>query len=320
MVRGWVVRRRYQRIRVTVMALQRYSRGYLARKHYKFLKETKAACLIQTRWRGFITKRRYIALRKTALGLQRFGRGVLARRKFLCIKEHMSAITIQRFCRGFLTRRWYNLQRRQVIIVQSLVRRFLAKRLFKKLKIEARSVEHVKKLNIGLERKIIELQQKIQDLNGEMKILKQLDSGRNEYKQEHEKLEIEAKNLRNQIKLKVSEILKLNGNLTAVQNQNSQLQEKLKKDFALIQELQSNNAQIRQTFNSKAVDTAVMEMEKQLREKFEKEKKLLIDERENERASRQQLLRKYYELEEKYEMGLEGEKGGVRSPGIYYLI
>lgn len=33
------------------------------------------------------------------------------------------------------------------------------------LKIEARSIEHVKKLNKGLENKIISLQQKIEDLN-----------------------------------------------------------------------------------------------------------------------------------------------------------
>lgn len=41
----------------------------------------------------------------------------------------------------------------------------MAKRQYKKLRIEARSIEHVKKLNKGLENKIISLQQKIEDLN-----------------------------------------------------------------------------------------------------------------------------------------------------------
>jgi myosin-5 len=45
-----------------------------------------------------------------------------------------------------------------------VVRRWLARRLYKKLKQEARSVEHVKKLNKGLENKIISLQQKIGEL------------------------------------------------------------------------------------------------------------------------------------------------------------
>lgn len=49
------------------------------------------------------------------------------------------------------------------------VRRFLARRKFKKLKAEARSVEHVKQLNKGLENKIISLQQRLGDLQLENK-------------------------------------------------------------------------------------------------------------------------------------------------------
>jgi hypothetical protein len=45
-----------------------------------------------------------------------------------------------------------------------MVRRWLARRLYRKLKMEARSVEHVKKLNKGLENKIISLQHKIEEL------------------------------------------------------------------------------------------------------------------------------------------------------------
>ena len=41
------------------------------------------------------------------------------------------------------------------------MRRLHARRRFKELKREARSVEHVKKLNKGLENKIISLQQKL---------------------------------------------------------------------------------------------------------------------------------------------------------------
>jgi myosin-5 len=45
--------------------------------------------------------------------------------------------------------------------VQSKVRQFLARKEFKKLKIEARSIEHQKTLNKGLENKIISLQQRL---------------------------------------------------------------------------------------------------------------------------------------------------------------
>jgi myosin heavy subunit len=61
-------------------------------------------------------------------------------------------------------RRKYQRTLRQIIIVQSAVRKWMARRLYKKLRQEARSVEHVKKLNKGLENKIISLQQKIEQL------------------------------------------------------------------------------------------------------------------------------------------------------------
>lgn len=72
---------------------------------------------------------------------------------------------IQKHIRGWLTRLWYQKQKHKIVICQAAIRRFLAKRQFKKLKIEARSIEHVKSLNKGLENKIISLQQKIDELN-----------------------------------------------------------------------------------------------------------------------------------------------------------
>lgn len=74
--------------------------------------------------------------------------------------------------RGWLARRRYQEERMKVVICQSAIRRFLARRQFKKLRVEARSIEHVKKLNKGLENKIISLQQKIQELNKESHLMK----------------------------------------------------------------------------------------------------------------------------------------------------
>lgn len=114
--------------------------------------------------------------------MQRYCRGYLARLKHLQLKYNakvtvtistiankklyfMQAIIIQKFVRGWLARRNYQKQRRQIILCQATVRRHFARKQYKKLKIEARSIEHVKKLNKGLENKIISLQQKIEDLN-----------------------------------------------------------------------------------------------------------------------------------------------------------
>lgn len=51
-----------------------------------------------------------------------------------------------------------------VVTIQGLVRCFLARRKLRKLKIEAKSIEHQKKLNKGLENKIISLQQKLNEM------------------------------------------------------------------------------------------------------------------------------------------------------------
>jgi hypothetical protein len=98
---------------------------------------------------------------------------------------------------------------------------------------------------------------------------------------------------------------------------NEKLLEEVKKYKNQFIQLKSNNAKIREEADPKLIDEAVHEREKVLKEKFEKEKKMLIEERENERASRQQLLRKYMALEEKYQSGGRGEDEEERSPGIY---
>ena len=71
---------------------------------------------------------------------------------------------IQRHVRGLLCRRRYARTQRQIVLLQSCVRRLIAKRQLKSLKIEARSIDHQKKLNKGLENKIISLQQRITEL------------------------------------------------------------------------------------------------------------------------------------------------------------
>lgn len=67
--------------------------------------------------------------------------------------------------RGYLARKHCKKQQHHIVICQSAIRRFLARRQYKKLKIQARSIEHVKSLNKGLENKIISLQQKIEEIN-----------------------------------------------------------------------------------------------------------------------------------------------------------
>lgn len=76
---------------------------------------------------------------------------------------HHKAMIIQRSIRGWLQRTKFRRARAAAIVIQCAYRRMHAKRQFKQLKIEARSAEHLKNLNTGMENKIVQLQRKVND-------------------------------------------------------------------------------------------------------------------------------------------------------------
>lgn len=76
---------------------------------------------------------------------------------------HHKAMIIQKYVRGWLQRIKFRRARAAAITIQCAYRRMLAKRELKQLKIEARSAEHFKKLNTGMENKIVQMQRKMDE-------------------------------------------------------------------------------------------------------------------------------------------------------------
>jgi len=76
--------------------------------------------------------------------------------------EH-KAIILQKYARGWLARTRFHRVRDATITLQCYYRRMKARQELKALKIEARSAQHLKKLNIGMENKVVQLQRKIDD-------------------------------------------------------------------------------------------------------------------------------------------------------------
>ena len=124
--------------------------------------------------------------------VKRHARGFLARKACAAARYKMHVVTCQRFVRGWLARLHYKRIRRGFILVESHWRRKVAKREYLKLRVlsfshlfcyffhfnliflsfniaclllqvEARSVENLQKMNRGLENKIIELVNKLDD-------------------------------------------------------------------------------------------------------------------------------------------------------------
>ena len=168
MIRGWFYRKKYVKLRRAAIAGQCLSRGFLARRRAQRMRQNRAAIVIQKTIRCFLQRRRYLSICLTAGQLQRYARGFLARKKYLRLVSNAKAVIIQKMVRGFLVRRRYQKDRQRIVLLQSCWRRWMAKRRFKTLRVEARSIEHVKNLNKGLENKIISMQQKIVEMNKEL--------------------------------------------------------------------------------------------------------------------------------------------------------
>ncbi|XP_068190695.1 unconventional myosin-Vb isoform X2 [Antennarius striatus] len=168
-VRGWLQRVRYRKIRKAAITLQRYGRGYMARRYADFLRLTRAAIICQKQYRMVRDRRAFLRVRQAVITIQAFTRGMFTRRIYWEFLLHHKAMIIQKNVRGWIQRTKFRRARVAAIIIQCAYRRVRAKRQLKQLKIEARSAEHLKKLNTGMENKIVQLQRKVDDQSKEFK-------------------------------------------------------------------------------------------------------------------------------------------------------
>uniref|UniRef100_A0A9J8DBP2 Myosin VAb n=1 Tax=Cyprinus carpio carpio TaxID=630221 RepID=A0A9J8DBP2_CYPCA len=162
-IRCWLARKKYLRIRQATITLQKYTRGHQARCLCKTLRRMRATVIFQKYTRMWAARRQFLRQRTAAVLIQRLLRGYTARLEYKRLVCERKALLIQRWVRGFLARWRFRRIKRAVVYLQCCVRRMLARRELKKLKIEARSVEHYKKLNFGMENKIMQLQRKLDE-------------------------------------------------------------------------------------------------------------------------------------------------------------
>uniref|UniRef100_A0A1A8KZZ0 Myosin VB n=2 Tax=Nothobranchius TaxID=28779 RepID=A0A1A8KZZ0_9TELE len=173
-VRGWLQRIRYRNIRNSALALQRYGRGYLARRYAELLRQTRAALICQKQFRMTRERRSYLKIRRAAVTIQAYARGMFTRRIYWEFLLHHKAMIIQKAVRCWLQRRRFRRARDAAITIQCAFRCLRARRQLKQLKIEARSAQHLKKLNTGMENKIVQLQRKMDEQSKELKTQNEL--------------------------------------------------------------------------------------------------------------------------------------------------
>ncbi|KAI5718198.1 hypothetical protein M8J77_017747 [Diaphorina citri] len=309
-VRCFLVRKKYLSILKSVATLQRWTRGYMARRLVLHMRRTRAAVRIQSAVRAFIHRRQYLRLRALVLGLQCAARGMLVRREVRRVRQNRAALRIQTRVRGFLARRNYEATRAKIVICQASIRRFLAKKRFKKMKKEARRVEHVKKLNKGLENKIISMQQRIGDLTKESALLRTQNTELLEIKTKYEALrgaDIELKKLTKAYQAREQEVLNLTQNLEIERLEKLDLiNEREVERMELIaanEKLEGENLQLIEKIQSIAdeMETSKINIENSIRNRVEAEKSILIREADETRDAYQRLLAEKNTLEARVE-------------------
>ncbi|XP_036699315.1 unconventional myosin-Vc isoform X2 [Balaenoptera musculus] len=153
---------RLDKLRQGCVVIQKHIRGWLQRK--KFLRERRAALIIQQYFRGQQTVRKAVtatALKEAwaAIIIQKYCRAYLVRNLYQLIR--VAAITIQAYTRGFLARRRYRkmLEEHKAVILQKYARAWLVRRRFQNIR---RFV-----INIQLTYRVQRLQKKLEDQNRE---------------------------------------------------------------------------------------------------------------------------------------------------------
>ncbi|KAJ8311363.1 hypothetical protein KUTeg_010718 [Tegillarca granosa] len=321
-VRGWLARRRYRKLLKSVWLVQKHARGLLARRRAQLLRETYAATKIQKTWRCFKARQNYRSVRSAAIRIQAHLRGWLGRRLFQKELHEHRAIVIQKMVRSWLARRQYKRVMRGIIKLQSHFRRRKAKKELKLLKIEAKSVEHIKNVNKGLENKIIELQQKLDIRNKEMQYFKEQENSVTNLKNELEKLRgssDQAEKSSNKITELLHQIEALKTELQKEKEEKKDIiAEKdilLKEHTEIVERLSEEKCKLKEDLD--AANEKIKQQELDASEIVKKSvasaNKHLMEEFESERAHHQRVVKEHARLQQRLE-NLQGEMQVLTSP------
>ncbi|XP_054626207.1 unconventional myosin-Va isoform X3 [Dunckerocampus dactyliophorus] len=317
-IRCWLARKKYLRMRNAAITIQRFTRGYQARCLAKFMRRTRAATVIQKYQKMYVARKRYRQKQAAALAIQTILRAYMARQKYQALLREHKVVIIQKHARGWLARRWYKRCLHSIVYLQCCIRRMRAKRELKKLKIEARSVEHFKKLNKGMENKIMQLQRKIDEQTKENRTINEKLVGlESSYTTESERLRGELGRLRgveedakckgNQVNSLLEELEKLKKELSTTQQEKKTIE-----DWAqtyrdemekMVSELKDQNGSLKKDKDD--LNRLIQEQSQQMTEKMARtiaaETQQLEKDLNEERSRYQNLLTEHLRLEEKYD-------------------
>lgn len=309
-VRGWLQRVKYRRLKGATLTLQRYCRGHLARRLAEHLRRTRAAVVFQKQYRMRRARLAYQKVRRAAIVIQACTRGMFVRRIYRQVLQEHKATVIQKHVRGWAARRHFLRLRGAAIVIQCAFRRLKAKQELKALKIEARSAEHLKRLNVGMENKVVQLQRKIDDQNKEFKTLsEQLSAAASAHAMEVTKLRKELAHyqqspggdvglrLQEEVESLRTELQRAHSERKILEDAHSRESDELRKRVA---DLEQENALLKD--EKEQLNHQILSQSKDdLARGSAQENLLMKRELEEERSRYQNLVKEYSRLEQRYD-------------------
>ncbi|KAJ6662958.1 hypothetical protein lerEdw1_010779 [Lerista edwardsae] len=226
------------------------------------------------------------------------------------LTEHKATI-IQKHARAWIARKHFVRFRSAAVVVQCYFRRMKAKQELKALKIEARSAEHLKRLNIGMENKVVQLQRKIDEQNKEYKLLnEQLSSATSARSTEVEKLKKELEQYQrkkgdgNQISSLQEEIDSLRLALEKAHGERKIVEDTYAKEKDVLQkrisDLEEENVLLKQE-KEELNNKILCQSEDEFAQNAVEENLLMKKELEEETVRYQNLVKEYSRLEQRYD-------------------
>ncbi|XP_063816428.1 unconventional myosin-Vb isoform X1 [Pseudophryne corroboree] len=310
-VRGWLQRLKYRRMKRAAITIQRYTRGHLARRLADRCRKTKAALSFQKQFRMIRMYRAYQRFRRAAITIQSFTRGMFDRRAYHQLLRQHKATIIQKHMRGLAARKQFSKFRSAAIVIQCSYRRLMARRQLKQLKIEARTAEHFKKLSVGMENKVVQLQRKIDEQNKDYKDLKeQLASMTLSSTAEVDKLQKELERQKqnqqddNQLITLQEEIEALRAELASSRDERKIVEDTYTSEKQQLQqridELEKENSQLKEE-KEEMTHRILLRTEDELTKSTLKENQQIQKDLEEERSRYQNLVKEYTRLEQRYD-------------------
>ncbi|XP_072701972.1 unconventional myosin-Vb-like [Ciconia boyciana] len=303
-LRGWLARRHFGQARAAAVCLQRHARGMLARRFARTLRRTRAAVMLQKTLRTVLARRSYLRVRQAVITIQAFARGMFARRLYQQMVWHQKAVVIQAAVRGWLARTHYARLRGAVVYLQCCYRRVRACRELRRLRVEARSVEHYKQLHRGMEIKVIQLQCRLDEQAQEKQRLMEQLSGLNAaHAEEVQRLRAEMQRLREDV-ARDTQVQQLQERLAELERHSvksclGQEVEELRQRLAEAEAMKLQLGEERDALIQRMLEQS-QDLEEQ-HQRAARESQGLLQELEEERARYQSLVQEYTRLEQGYE-------------------